>query len=68
MSKPIMADLRCKHCSRFITPISKPFNDFQKCPNSQCKKIDTYKVDFVSNLTGVKPHTVKDDTEEPRTV
>ena len=60
MKKDVKADVRCKHCSRFITSLSKQFNDTLKCPNSSCKKMDTYKIVFMSDLFA--------KSEKPRTV
>lgn len=44
-------DIHCKHCKRFLATTEKSVTITLKCSNSKCKKLETYKVVFLTDLT-----------------
>lgn len=43
-------EIKCKHCQRFLGTTDKSTTITIKCSNSKCKKLETYKIVFVSDL------------------
>jgi phage FluMu protein Com len=59
-------DIKCKHCKRFLATTNKSTVIDLKCSNSSCKKLETYKITFMSDLI-LKGHShpqPEDNSEE----
>lgn len=41
-------EIKCKHCKRFLATTDKSTEVAIKCSNSKCKKLETYKIVFLS--------------------
>lgn len=41
-------EIKCKHCKRFLATANKSTEVAIKCSNSKCKKLETYKIVFLS--------------------
>jgi phage FluMu protein Com len=41
-------EIKCKHCGRFLGETSQSTTIKIKCSNSSCKKLETYKVVYLS--------------------
>jgi phage FluMu protein Com len=46
----VKAEVKCRHCSRFLANATQSAVMELKCSNSKCKKLDTYKVVFMSDM------------------
>lgn len=53
----IKAEVKCRHCGRFLANAIKSATMELKCSNSSCKKLDTYKIVFLSDY--IKTHEEK---------
>lgn len=42
-------EIKCRHCSRFLGTADKSTTVTIKCSNSKCKKLETYKIVFLSD-------------------
>lgn len=42
----------CKHCGRFLATVDKSTEITLKCSNSSCKKLETYKITFATDMIG----------------
>lgn len=45
----IKFEVKCHHCGRFLANAVKSTTMELKCSNSKCKKLDTYKIVFISD-------------------
>lgn len=48
------AEIKCKHCDRFLANATASASVEIKCSNSKCKKLDTYNIVFISELNKEK--------------
>jgi len=46
----VKAEVKCRHCKRFLANATQSATMELKCSNSSCKKLDTYKVVFISDM------------------
>lgn len=57
-------EIKCKHCGRFLAHATKSTVIELKCSNSRCKKLDTYRITFMSDLVANGHHSVLTDKIE----
>ena len=57
--------IQCKHCGRFLGIATKSMNAQLKCSNSKCKKLETYKVVFLTDYIKGHDHYHCDHCEKP---
>lgn len=61
----IIYDISCKHCGRFLGKAESSTTITLKCSNSSCKKLDTYKIVFLSDMmTNGHSHIQPDNKEK----
>lgn len=42
-------DIHCKHCKRYLASTEKSVELSLKCSNSKCKKLETYRIVFLTD-------------------
>lgn len=52
-------EVKCKYCGRFLANATQTATMELKCSNSKCKKLDTYKIVFLSDYYEHHKHTTK---------
>lgn len=61
----IIHNIECRHCGRFLGTTGTSVNLSLKCANSSCKKLDTYKIVFMSEYhSSSHAHTKADNKEK----
>lgn len=58
MANKIEYEVKCRHCKRFLGLAKNSVTMDIKCSNSQCKKMDTYRIVMLSDY--MKNHTHKE--------
>jgi phage FluMu protein Com len=43
-------EIKCKHCDRYLGETDKSIELSLKCSNTKCKKLEIYKIMFISDL------------------
>lgn len=43
-------NIHCKSCNRFLATVEKSTEITIKCSNSSCKKLETYKILFATDM------------------
>jgi len=60
-------EVKCRHCKRFLANATTSSTMELKCSNSKCKKLDTYRIVFISeyhNHDHNRQHSVSTDKLE----
>lgn len=54
--KDIVHEIKCKHCGRFLGETKVSTVVTIKCSNSKCKKLEKYRIEFLSDHLKEKKH------------